>query len=258
VYRASDDRPRAEGFGREAETYDRVRPGYPSGLIDWLTGDGPGRAVDVGCGTGRVARLLSDVGWDVVGVEPDPRMAAVARRHGIDVDLSGFETWWRDRPEFDLVCSGQAWHWVDPEAGLAKAARLLRSGGRLALFWNGYVYEEPVSDLMQEVFRRHVPDVVAHSVLIGAAGSDHSRRHVEAVENLGHFFGPVEKRVFEHRRSRTVPQWIEEARTTSSIASLGEDVKRRLCVDLFEELTAMTGGEFVVTHPTHVVSTNRT
>jgi SAM-dependent methyltransferase len=44
-----------------------------------LGGERKGRLLDVGCGSGRLLELLRRAGWDVAGVEPDPRAAAVAR-----------------------------------------------------------------------------------------------------------------------------------------------------------------------------------
>ena len=49
--------------------------------------------LDVGCGTGKVARELSARGLEVLGVELDERMAAIARGHGIEVELGAFEDW---------------------------------------------------------------------------------------------------------------------------------------------------------------------
>ena len=46
-------------------------------------------AADVGCGTGLAARLVAERGVKVLGVEPDERMAHVARRHGIEQQLGG-------------------------------------------------------------------------------------------------------------------------------------------------------------------------
>lgn len=131
-----EDRARAESFGVDAERYDRLRPTYPPELIGWLTGGAPGTAIDVGCGTAQVARLLLDAGWEVMGVEPDERMAAVARRNCVPVATARFEDWVPAVRDVDLVCSGQAWHWVDPAVGCARAAEVLRPGGRLAVFWN--------------------------------------------------------------------------------------------------------------------------
>lgn len=40
----------------------------------------PARVLDAGCGTGRVAVRLAELGYDVVGCDPDPAMVDVARR----------------------------------------------------------------------------------------------------------------------------------------------------------------------------------
>jgi SAM-dependent methyltransferase len=132
-------------FGEDAEGYDRARPSYPAALVDDLVQlvGASARVVDVGTGTAKASRLLAERGMTGVGIEPDPAMAAVARHHlapypGWRVDVSDFE-WWRpgdgDAPA-DLVTSAQAWHWVQPQVGLWRAHRLLRPGGRIAVWWN--------------------------------------------------------------------------------------------------------------------------
>jgi SAM-dependent methyltransferase len=40
----------------------------------------PARVLDAGCGTGRVAARLAELGYDCAGVDVDPSMLAVARR----------------------------------------------------------------------------------------------------------------------------------------------------------------------------------
>ena len=42
-------------------------------------GPGPGRCLDLGCGTGLAVPLLSDAGWSVVGVDASADQLAVAR-----------------------------------------------------------------------------------------------------------------------------------------------------------------------------------
>ena len=130
------DRRRASSFGDDPEAYDRVRPPYPAALIDVLVAEQPRTVLDVGCGTGIVARLLIARGCDVLGLEPDARMADVARRHGVVVEAGTIEEWDAGDRHFDLLTAGQAWHWVDPDPGAAKAAQVLRPGGRIGLFWN--------------------------------------------------------------------------------------------------------------------------
>jgi len=128
----------AEGFGADAEAYDRFRPHYPAPLAEVVLDGLPTapRTVDVGIGTGLSALPFRDAGCRVLGVEVDERMAEVARRRGFDVEIARFEEWDAAGRVFDLVIAGQSWHWVDPVAGAAKARDVLSPGGRMAVFWN--------------------------------------------------------------------------------------------------------------------------
>jgi ubiquinone/menaquinone biosynthesis C-methylase UbiE len=84
----------AESFGTDAERYDGTRPGYPSALVERIVAGSPGRDVlDVGCGTGIAARQFQAAGCRVLGVDPDARMAGLARRSGLEVQVATFETW---------------------------------------------------------------------------------------------------------------------------------------------------------------------
>ncbi len=48
--------------------------------------DRPPRVLDAGCGTGRVAVRLAELGYDVVGCDVDPAMVDVARSEAPDLD----------------------------------------------------------------------------------------------------------------------------------------------------------------------------
>ena len=91
-----------------------------------------GTALDVGCGTGKVAVELRRRRVSVLGVDPDPRMAGVAVGHGVDVEVSELERWEDGGRRFDLITSGHAWHWVDLSTGADTAARA--ASGRHAAF----------------------------------------------------------------------------------------------------------------------------
>ena len=145
----------AESFGADAERYDRARPRYPDAMVDAIVAASPGADVlDVGCGTGIAARQFQALGCRVLGVDPDARMAGLARRFGVEAEVAKFEDWDPADREFDAAIAGQAWHWVDPVAGAAKAAQVLRPGGRLALFWNSFRPPADVNEAFAEVYQR--------------------------------------------------------------------------------------------------------
>ena len=145
----------AESFGADADRYDRSRPSYPQALVDRIVAASPGRELlDVGCGTGIVARQFQAAGCRVLGVDADARMAGLARQRGLDVEVAKFEDWDPAGRAFDAVVCGQAWHWIDPVAGAAKAAQALRPGGLFAVFWNAMEPPPDIAEAFAAVFRR--------------------------------------------------------------------------------------------------------
>ena len=62
-------------FGRPRLDSTEPRPD----LIELVRHRPPGRALDLGCGTGASARYLAGQGWDAVGVDFSPEAIAVAR-----------------------------------------------------------------------------------------------------------------------------------------------------------------------------------
>lgn len=76
----------------------------------------------------------------------------------IRVEVAKFEDWDPAGRGFDAVVAAQAWHWVNPVAGAAKAAAVLRPGARLAVFWNAFDPPEDLRVAFGDVFRRVLPD----------------------------------------------------------------------------------------------------
>ena len=227
--RMHDQRHRAESFGGVAEAYDRFRPSYPDALIDDLVAPSPANALDVGCGTGKAARLLAARGVTVLGVEVDPQMAAVARRSGLEVEVAPFEQWDPRGRTFDLVFSGQAWHWIEPSIGVPKAAGVLRPGGRLALFWNTVVLDAGIRGPMQDVYRRLAPGTVAESRRFDGREPPYA----DDLRTAG-VFGSVDVRSYEWDREYAADEWVQMVQTHSDHVVMPADQRARL----IEEVTA--------------------
>ena len=150
---------RSRLFDQQAEAYDRFRPAYPDAVIDELLGPAPAGldVLDVGCGTGIASRQMAQRGAKVLGVELAPRMAEIARGHGVDVEIAAFEGCDAAGRTFDRVTSAQAWHWLDLPIATAKAACVLRPGGRLGLIWNAGCQPDDLADALEEVYASVVP-----------------------------------------------------------------------------------------------------
>jgi SAM-dependent methyltransferase len=152
-------RREAESFGADAERYDRTRPAYPDALMQRIAAASPGRHVlDVGCGTGIAARQFQAAGCIVLGVEPDARMAEFAAGTGVKVEVATFEAWDPAGRMFDTVIAGASWHWIDPVAGAAKAARVLRPGGLLAPIYNVFEAPAEVTEALASAYREVAPE----------------------------------------------------------------------------------------------------
>ena len=102
----------------------------------------PARVLDAGCGTGRVAARLAELGYECVGVDVDPSMLAVARRTSAAVawelgDLAELDlrTPEGERDAFDLVvAAGNVIPLVAPgteDAVVGRLAAHLRPGAPL-------------------------------------------------------------------------------------------------------------------------------
>jgi SAM-dependent methyltransferase len=211
--------------------------------------------LDVGCGTGIAGRMFAAAGCEVLGVEPDARMAAVARRHGLAVELSRFERWETEGRRFDLIFSGQAWHWVDPDAGARKAAEALRSGGRLAVFWNLGSPPAALARELDRVYASLAPGVEAYSVLLGNR-DDRLQRVARALVASGRFCEPPERWRHAWTRTYTTAQWLEQLMTHSDHHALAPDRRARL-LEALGEVIERHGGSLELAYETQMISAAR-
>lgn len=152
---SGDDRALARYFDAYAgdylsKGYEADRPGvYPvfrlrhETILDLSRDLTPGRALDVGCGCGRMVADLAGRGWDATGIDLSPRMIEEAQallgRLGIGPDRARVLCAALDRADlpagtFDLItAAGVLDYQPRDDEFLASLARLLRPGGTLIL-----------------------------------------------------------------------------------------------------------------------------
>jgi SAM-dependent methyltransferase len=130
-------------FGATSRDYVLHRAGFPESLFERLAADGVGlegqSIVDLGTGTGNLARGLARRGCRVIGVDHSAEMLAAARAKDEEAGLSieyraaRAEATGLPGSAFDVVTAGQCWHWFDRPKAAAESARLLKPDGFLVI-----------------------------------------------------------------------------------------------------------------------------
>ncbi|KAB8195486.1 methyltransferase domain-containing protein [Nonomuraea phyllanthi] len=249
-------RQMAESFGVDAERYDRARPEYPDTLVRQIIADSPGRDIlDVGCGTGIEARQFLAAGCTVLGVEPDARMAEFARRTGVEVEVATFEEWDAAGRTFDAVVAGQSWHWVDPVAGPAKAARVLRPGGLLAVFAHAYDMPPSVAEAYAAALRKVVPDSPLSAGPPKPAQELYQTMFATFADGIRKTsgFGEPEERRYDWERHYSRDEWLDLLPTTGVLTRLPADKLAEVLEEVGAAIDAIGGG-FTMTYTTMAIT----
>jgi SAM-dependent methyltransferase len=136
-----------------------------------------------------------------------------------------FEDWPLQPRGFDLVLSAEAFHWIEPEVGYAKAADALKAGGALALCWNGHLGGD--AGFLQEV--ESLYGDIAPSLAPSAREAPEvlERRTLADFQAAGRF-GDVQVRRYPWAITYTAEQYANLLGTYSPIQALPGETRRRL------------------------------
>lgn len=142
----------------------------------------PGRAVDIGCGSGGNTAVLRELGWDVTGLEYSVAAAGLARRRGLPIVRGDAQRLPFLEGSMDLYMSTDMWeHIEDHETVAREAFRILSPGGRALVavpcsmtLWSGHDvalghfrrYEKADLTALMESVGFEVRDVMSWNVLL--------------------------------------------------------------------------------------------
>jgi hypothetical protein len=170
----------------------------------------------------------------VVGIEPDAGMAALARRNvgadsSVEIEESDFERWDPRGRSFSLVFSAQAWHWVDPEIGYAKACEVLSARGVLAPFWNRFAWDgSELRDALAEAYLRAAPGLTRaggmHPINLKPDADEDWENAIAGVERLGE----AEIRRYEWDRRLSTGDYVGLLATASDVRLLDPGTREGL------------------------------
>jgi SAM-dependent methyltransferase len=155
-------------FRSVAAHYEQGRVAYAPALIRrvaWACGlRASHRVLDLGCGTGPLARAFAPLAGEVLAMDPSPEMLAAARAaaggvanirfaRGSSYDLGP------DHGRFFLVVMGRSFHWMDRVDVLRRLDGMVEPGGAVALFHDNHppVAENAWLERWRAVRRRYEP-----------------------------------------------------------------------------------------------------
>jgi SAM-dependent methyltransferase len=231
-------------FGRTAQDYGRHRVGFPERFFERLAGFGVGRpgqrALDLGTGTGSVARGLARRGCAVTGIDPAAALLDEARRldraAGVEISylVGRAEATGLAARSVEVVTAGQCWHWFDRRLAARETARVLRPRGFFVIAYFDWL---PLAGNVVEATERLI---LAHNPAWTMAGGNgiHGRWLADAA---GAGFEEIETFSFDLAVPYTHEAWRGRIRASAGVAaSLPPDGVRRFDA----ALAALLAGDF--------------
>lgn len=147
-------------FDTVADRYYSSRLSYPGAVVEHLCGHSGtcagGRVLEVGCGTGQLTEKLAQRGAARTAIDIGTSMIERARRRVATGDVESRSCSFEDLDvadgSFDMVVAADAFHWMDPDLRFTKSARVLRTGGWLAVLSTVQVYDEPIASTLRQLW----------------------------------------------------------------------------------------------------------
>jgi SAM-dependent methyltransferase len=169
VKKTNIDNEREFDWGKTSQDYAAYRSGYPESFYEVLAALGIGRPgqriLDLGTGTGVLARAFARRGAVVTGVDIAANQIAAAKalatQQGLDVAFQVGPAEEIDFPDssFDVISAGQSWLYFDSSVMIPKVLRLLRAEGCLVL--TGLLWlplKDRIAQQSEELVLKYNPD----------------------------------------------------------------------------------------------------
>jgi SAM-dependent methyltransferase len=252
-------------FGQDAELYDRCRPGYPPPLftdLAVLAALGPrARVLEIGCGTGQATLPLAQLGCTVVAMDLSPDMAAIARHNlaqfpNVTVVASAFEDWQPSNGTFDAVLSATAFHWLDPEIRMIKAAELLRPGGALGIISTHHIAggTDAFFADAQRCYERFDPGTPPDMRL---TTDDESPEEAAEFDRSARF-GRVEFRRYPWQQTYTAPEYLDLLMTYSGHRAMEPQARSDLFACITHLIDDVYNGQIIKQYRTRLTIAHKT
>jgi SAM-dependent methyltransferase len=156
-------------FGLTAGDYAKYRAGFPDVFFDRIFSDGFAKAgaslLDLGTGTGTLARGFALRGCRVIGIDPSTEMVGQAKEldtlAGVNIEYRVAKAEATGLPDscFDIVTAGQCWHWFDRSKAAQEVKRILKPNGTIIIaHFDWLPLRGNVVDRTEKLILKHNPN----------------------------------------------------------------------------------------------------
>jgi SAM-dependent methyltransferase len=221
-------------FSVAAHDYDRYRPAYPAGLIDFLADAAPARelAWDCATGTGQAAIALAERFGRVIATDASAAQIRHAVPHPrVDYAIAPAEDCGLADSSVDLVTVAQALHWLDLGRFYAELRRVARPGAVFAAWTYSLADADPAVDPLVAAFYAEM-----------APWWPPERSHVEdGYRRLPLPFEPIAAPAFEILEAWPLERLLGYFSTWSAVNRCREETGRDPVIALGERLAGVWG-----------------
>jgi len=245
-------------FDQDASLYEKARPGYPNALfediIEFSKIPDDGRILEIGCGTAQATLPFALRGYSIHCIELGANLAEVAKQKlsnypKAQVSVGNFEDYPLEENSFDLAISGTAFHWINPDIGYRKVAKVLRPAGTLALFWNKPVQTKVSAEMVQSiqtVYERVVPEMAKS--FHGLAHPDDIPTPVKVEIDRSLMFGDVTVFKYRWEAEYSAKAYVELLSTYSDHIALEKGIRTKLLDGIENLIETRFSGSIVKEH----------
>lgn len=175
--------------------------------------------VEVGAGTGKLTKMLLELGHPVIAVEPNDAM----RHEGIKYTEEFERVSWKkgsgedvgvDSGIADWVVMASSFHWTDPERSLPEFARALVDDGYFTAIWNPRNLQS--SELHMRIEER-IHTIAPHIKRV-SSGVQNTKEWEKIIASTGHFCEVIFTEI-DHLESMTTDRYMGAWESTNDIQS---------------------------------------
>jgi len=200
------------------------RPAYNTKILDAIIGYSnlnkeSLKVADIGAGTGKLTKILLEMGLSVDAVEPNSDMFL----EGMEFTKS-FEVKWHQAPgertglqdsTYDWVIMASSFHWTDTNQSLPEFSRILKNNGSFTAIWNP---RNIASSEFHTTIENKIYEIAPNIQRVSSGNKKHTKNWNEVIRSTGHFKDVIFMEM-DHDEVMSIDRYLGAWRSVNDIRS---------------------------------------